>query len=189
VQGGGFGGSFATTVTRMKKMEIGAFSWTEPMVLFSGATTGGLASEDFAGNIGNHILERFKVTFDYERRLVHLEPGARFSQRDHFTSAGVRLGKIDGRVLALEVLPGSPAAVAGMKVPDQIVAVDGKPVESYTIDQLSQLFEHGPDGRKHTIEALRLKSDPGLAALSGGSKLPADGWKKKKFRFALKEML
>jgi len=189
VQGGGFGGSFATTVTRMKKMEIGPFSWTEPMILFSGATSGGLASEDFAGNIGNHILERFKVTFDYERRVVHLEPGARFGQRDYFTSAGVRLGKIDGRVLALEVLPGSPAAQAGIKVVDQIVAVDGKPVESYTIDQLSEMFEHGPEGRKHTFEVLRLKSGGDSVAVGNGSKLPAEGWKKKKFKIALREML
>ena len=187
VQGGGFGGSFATTVTRMKKMEIGPFTWNEPMVLFSGATTGGLASEDFAGNIGNHILERFRVTFDYERRVVHLEPGARFQQRDYFTSSGMRLGRVDGKALALEILPGSPAADAGMRIGDQVVKVDGRPIGSYSIDELSRMFEHGPNGRKHTFEILRLKS--GASVATGNGKLPAEGWSRRKVRIALREML
>ena len=41
----------------------------------SGAASGALASEDYAGNIGNQILERFRCTFDYERRDA--PPGAR----------------------------------------------------------------------------------------------------------------
>ena len=155
VTGGGFGGTFSSTVTRMKKMEIGTFSWDEPVVLLSGATTGGLASEDYAGNIGNHILERFKATFDYEHRVVYLEPGARFGQRDRFSSAGFLLGKVAGRIRALQVLEGSPGARAGLRVNDEVIALDKKPLASYTVDQLSRLFEQGPDGEKHTLEVVR----------------------------------
>jgi hypothetical protein len=155
VTGGGFGGTFASTVARMKKMEIGPFAWDEPVVLLSGATSGGLASEDYAGNIGNHILERFKATFDYEHHVVYLEPGARFGQRDRFSSAGFLLGKIAGKVRALQVLEGSPGARAGLRANDEVVGVDRKPLAAYTVDQLSQLFERGADGEKHTLEVVR----------------------------------
>src|SRR5436309_5620241 len=60
---------------------IGPYSWREPMLTFSGASSGALASEDYAGNIGNQILQRFKCTFDYERRVLYLEPSDRKSTR------------------------------------------------------------------------------------------------------------
>src|SRR5436190_22697951 len=56
--GGGFGGMFTNTITRMKKLAIGPYSWTDPLVSLSSTTTGALASEDYAGNVGNQILER-----------------------------------------------------------------------------------------------------------------------------------
>ena len=72
VMGGGFGGTFTTRMVRMKKIEIGPYSWADPVVSLSQATVGAFTSEDYAGNIGNRILERFKVTLDYERRQMWL---------------------------------------------------------------------------------------------------------------------
>src|SRR5262249_41581266 len=66
VTGGGFGGTFQSRLTRMKKLSIGPYSWEHPIVSLSSAATGALASEDYAGNIGNQILQRFKCTLDYE---------------------------------------------------------------------------------------------------------------------------
>src|SRR5262249_23409138 len=91
IDGVGFGGSFSSEVGRLSSMSLGPYEWDDPVVTVSGATTGAFASEEFAGNIGNRILERFRVTFDYERRQVYLEPGRRYTDRDHLTRAGVLL--------------------------------------------------------------------------------------------------
>jgi hypothetical protein len=101
VVGGGFGGTFSSTLTRMSKLEIGPYAWDQPMLTFSGATSGALASEDYAGNIGNQILERFRCTFDYERRVLYLEPGERYATKDRFSRSGVQLGRYGDVIKAI----------------------------------------------------------------------------------------
>ncbi len=152
---GGFGGTFTSHIGRMKKMEIGPYAWSSPLVILSGARTGGLASEDYAGNIGNDIFERFKCTLDYEHRMLYLEPGKRFAKPDRFTRAGVQLARFGDTVRAMQVLAGSAAAAAGIKEGDEVVALDGKPILTWTQDVLTEMFEQGAAGEKHTLELLR----------------------------------
>jgi hypothetical protein len=149
--GGGFGGTFSGDITRMKRMDVGPFGWDDPIVILSGATEGGLASEDFAGNIGNQVLERFLVTFDYTHKTVWLKPGSRYAKRDEFSLAGLQLARFDGAVRAMNVLAGSPAERAGLKEGDEVLAVDGRDMKDWTYDALDALFEHGTPGSRHTI--------------------------------------
>lgn len=155
VTGGGFGGTFTNRLTRMKKIEIGPFSWDAPLVALSGATTGALASEDYSANIGNHLLERFVCTFDYARRVLYLEPGPRYAERDGFSRAGVQLVKEDGVVTAMQVLPGSPAAKAGIAEGDAVVSIDGRAIDTWTYDETRQLLEDGAVGRQVELEVRR----------------------------------
>ncbi len=154
VVGGGFGGTFTSTLTRMKTMTLGPYSWKDPMLSFSGAASGALASEDYAGNIGNQILQRFVCTFDYEHRRLYLEPSARFHERDHFSRAGVQLARYGDAVKAMQVLPGSPAARAGLAQGDEVTSIDSKPVLNYTADDLQRLFEDGKAGARVTLQAV-----------------------------------
>jgi len=155
VLGGGFGGTFTSHVTRMKRMEIGPYSWKDPVVILSGAERGGLASEDLAGNIGNEVFERFKCTFDYEHRQLYLEPGKRYRKADRFSRAGVQLARFGDAVKAMQVLPGSAAEAAGIQEGDEIVSLDGRPILEWTQDSVTELFENGSPGEKHTLELVR----------------------------------
>jgi len=170
VMGGGFGGTFTSIAGRMKSMEIGPYAWKDPLVVLSGAETGGLASEDYAGNIGNEVFERFICTFDYERRMLYLEPGKRYGKADRFSRAGVQLARYGDTVKAMQVLPGSAAAAAGIQEGDEVATLDGKPILSWTQDSVSSMFENGAVGEKHTLEIVR------------------DG-KKRKVTIKLKEMI
>jgi hypothetical protein len=152
---GGFGGTFTSTLGRMKKMAIGPYSWTDPLVILSGAETGGLASEDYAGNIGNEILDRFKCTFDYEHRMLYLEPGQNYGKRDRFSLAGVQLARYGETIKAMQVLPGSAAAEAGLKEGDEVASLDGKAILTYQPDQVNDMFEKGAAGEKHTLGVMR----------------------------------
>ncbi len=154
VSGAGFGGEFQNTLGRAKAMAFGPYRWTEPMVTVSHATEGAFASEEFAGNVGNRILERFRVTLDYDGRRVWLEPGARYHERDSFTRAGILLTHEDGRVLARSVLPGSPAAKAKLAEGDEIVKVDGRPIGEWNLRDLEELFERGANGRRVPFEVV-----------------------------------
>ena len=147
VSGAGFGGNFQSTLGRLSHMELGSHGWNQPIVLLSRAREGAFASEEFAGNIGNRILERFRVTLDYERRQVILEPGKRYRDRDVLTRTGVMLGWYGDHVEALSVLPGSPAARAGLREGERVLAVNGTPILEWKVPALERVLEDGPDGR------------------------------------------
>jgi PDZ domain/Aspartyl protease len=163
VSGAGFGGQFTSALGRARSMALGPYRWPDPMLSASRATEGAFASEEFAGNVGNRILERFRVTLDYDGRRVWLEPGARYRERDSFTRAGVLLVREGGRVEARSVLPGSPAERAGLREGDQVTSVDGRPMADWTLRELDELFERGADGRRVALGVVR---DGGPATLT-----------------------
>ena len=140
---------------RLKRMDIGPYGWNDPIVLLSSATEGAFASEEFAGNIGNRLLERFRLTLDYERRQVFLEPSKRYRERDVLTRTGLMLGWYGDHVNALSVLPGSPAAKAGLREGERVSAVDGKPILEWDVRVLERHLEDGPDGRSFTLTVER----------------------------------
>lgn len=155
VTGTGFGGEFSSTLGRLDRMQVGRHGWADPMVTCSEAVEGAFASEEFAGNIGNRLLERFKVTLDYERRQVILEPGARVAQRDRFTQFGAQLAREGDRVVVRSVLPGSPAARAGLEAGDRVIRVGGEDVATWDVRALETRIEDRPSGAKLKVEIQR----------------------------------
>jgi len=147
VDGVGFGGTFASTMGRLRRMRIGPYEWDDPIVVLSGANDGAFASEEFAGNIGNGVLERFTVTFDYARRQVVLEPGARYDTRDHLTRAGILFTRLDGIVRVASVLAGSPGERAGLQAWDEVIAIEDRPVAAWDLPQVTATFDDGEAGR------------------------------------------
>jgi len=135
-------------------MSLGPYEWDDPVVTVSHATEGAFASEEFAGNVGNRILERFRVTLDYERRQVYLEPGKHYGDRDHLTRAGLLLTKRDGKVGVESVLANSPAERAGLKPGDQVLVVDGRDIASWDLPGITALFDDGEPGRKVPLRVL-----------------------------------
>lgn len=171
VEGVGFGGHFTTRYGRLSRMAIGPYAWDAPMVSVARAAEGAFASEEFAGNIGNRVLERFTVTLDYDHRRIWLEPGERFASRDALSRSGMLVGRAGGKVVALSVLPGSPAHAAGIRDDDELVSVQGKPAGEWTLSALDAVLEQGEIGSRVKIEVLR------------------DGKKKSKHTVTLREML
>jgi hypothetical protein len=155
VVGGGFGGTYTSFLIRLHSVTLGPFSWKEPMVILSGAKSGALASEDYAGNIGNQILERFRCTFDYERKTLWLEPSSRYGERDRFSRSGVQLARQGDAIKAMQVIPDSPAHRAGIREGDEIASIGGRAALDWTPEELQQLFENGDVGRVIPFEVMK----------------------------------
>jgi len=168
--GGGFGGTFTTRIVRMKKLEIGPYSWKHPLVSLSQATSGAFTSEDYAGNIGNRLLERFKVTLDYERRQMWLEPGKLHARRDPMSRSGLQLVRYADTVKVASVLAGSAAQKAGLLEGDVVSTLDGKPILALGFEGAAAILDESEEGSSHTLVIVR-------------------AGKTKKIRLALREML
>ncbi|HTM58597.1 MAG TPA: aspartyl protease family protein [Candidatus Udaeobacter sp.] len=160
VAGGGIGGGFVSTLCRLDSVNIGPYSWPEPVAALALHTRGGIGSKDIGGNIGNSVLERFKCTFDYARQILYLEPGRRYVERDRVSRFGALFARLGSNVIAGNVLTGSAAYEAGLRWYDEIISIDGKPLEKWTREEVDRVLEEGVVGSEHTVVYRRFDFDP-----------------------------
>lgn len=79
------------------------------------------------GTIGNNLLRRFVLYMDYGRQQIILEKGADFDRRFAEDRSGLQLYLGDhDRVMVALAAPGTPAAEAGLRAGDVILAMDGR---------------------------------------------------------------
>jgi hypothetical protein len=57
-----------------KALRIGPFSFRDPMLRLYTSASGAGGDMTTDGALGNEILRRFTVTFDYARKRLELEP-------------------------------------------------------------------------------------------------------------------
>ena len=143
---GGIGGAFPETVCRLDSLQLGPFRFTEPVAGLTTTRRGGAGSKEIQGNIGTTVLERFKCTFDYAHGTLWLEPGQRYAQREAFTRSGLWFTRWAGVVVVFGVVKDSPAAEAGFKIRDVLRAINGKPIERWSPEELDRLLKDGPVG-------------------------------------------
>ena len=141
----GVGGEFPLPVGRAESVRVGGFTLPRPVTGFpTGGTFGG---EGKVGNIGTAVLRRFKVVFDYSRKLVHLEPTKSFNDPFEFDMSGLGLAS-EGPSFSVfrvaRVLPGTPAAEAGLRPGDEIVSFAGRPVAGTRLADVRELLRR-PD--------------------------------------------
>ncbi|HKR01802.1 MAG TPA: aspartyl protease family protein [Pyrinomonadaceae bacterium] len=152
----GLGGETKRLVTRARSFQLGSFVMREPFVDLSRDAGGALASREFDGIIGGEFLRRFKVIFDLRRHRLILEPGPRFSEPYEYNMSGMGL-RAEGEQFDVfkvhRVFENSPAAAAGVREGDRIVAIDGKPARTFTLERLYRLFKQ--EGREYSFEIER----------------------------------
>lgn len=100
--------------------------------LFTGER-GAFAAKNLAGNIGAGVLSRFTVTFDYARQQMYLEKNRLFDRPDAHDRSGLWINRAGDAFQVEDVVPGSPAAQAGIRAGDRITAVDGTPAAGLSL--------------------------------------------------------
>jgi hypothetical protein len=141
--GGGIGGEVVHHVGRLQALRLGNLTVDAPVVTFSQERTGALASDEYAGIIGADILRRYRVTFDYSRNRLILEPHPDAPKSYEFDMSGLFLiAEGDGfRTLKVRsVIAGSPAAQAGVQPGDILTAVDGVSGDRLTLEKARRSF-------------------------------------------------
>ncbi len=78
----------------------------------------------------------------------------RISTTGSYTGIGIEVDEVDGKVMVVTPIAGSPAARSGMRSGDQVIAVDGTSVEAHNLQgAIVQLRGHA--GSKVTVTVLR----------------------------------
>jgi hypothetical protein len=90
-------------------------------------------------NVGIEMLKSFVVTVDAGGRALYLSNGKAAQVRKE--RAGVRFEMAGDRLNVAYVSPDGPAAKAGLKAGDQVMSVDGVPVDSDYYERPDWVFD------------------------------------------------
>lgn len=165
--GRGMGGVMTGQVGRIAGFELGGHRMKGVIATFPDSAfenPRGLDSRD--GNLGGGILGRFNVTLDYPHDRLLLVPNSRMAEPFEWEMTGARFDLDDaGRLVASEVLAGSPAEAAGIAVGDTLVAVEGQPADARQLQRQRSRFREpgrmitmtvrGPGGERTVKLTLR----------------------------------
>jgi hypothetical protein len=78
------------------------------------------------GLIGNEILRRFNLIINYPQNEIHLSPNLYFDAPFEYGYAGLTIALVNDRIVVEDVIVGSPAAVAGFQIGDEMISVDNQ---------------------------------------------------------------
>jgi hypothetical protein len=153
--GWGIGGRAEGRLARGGRLVIGGVAVEAPVLRLPVDNGGALAMRHVAGNIGGEILRRFVVTFDYARRVVHLETDDAAARPFDIDRSGLWInGHARGAVVGA-VMSGGPADEAGLRVDDVLTAIDREPVGPIGLDALRRRLAEWPAGRRVVVDVLR----------------------------------
>jgi len=142
-------------VGRVPSVQLGRFTFKNPIAIFFQDKKGVIASPEFDGVIGGEILRRFKVIYDYSRQQMILEPNRYISQPEEYDMSGILLiaEGTDFRTFKVkQIIEGSPAIAAGLREGDIISAVDNKPAANFTLEQIRRMFKQKGRSYQLTVE-------------------------------------
>jgi len=122
--GEGIGGKITMSLTLVKELKLGPYRFRNiPTYIFE--DTYNVTSYPYLGGlIGNDILRRFNIIFNYAKRDIHLLPNSHFRDPFDYSYSGIELYFINGQIEMGAVAKGSPAELAGIKQGDIVVAVN-----------------------------------------------------------------
>ena len=156
VDGWGVGGPSRSHVTRGDALRVaGAISVDHPIVGLATDKKGSFADPTISGNIGGGVLKRYVVTFDYAHNMMYVKPTTgSVTDLDTYDRAGAWFNVDDDAFKVIDVTKGGPAEQAGLKIGDEIAAIDGVPAKDL---HLYAVRERLRDTAPGTVVDFRLK--------------------------------
>lgn len=123
-QAEGMGGKTQMRLTIIKEVKLGPYKFRDvPTYLYKDDYN--VTSYPFTGGlIGNDLLRRFNMTFNYPDREIHLLPNNHFNEDFDYAYSGLSIYYIEGKIVVDDVIKGSPADIAKFKPNDVLMVVD-----------------------------------------------------------------
>jgi Aspartyl protease/PDZ domain len=124
IQVQGFGGKKQMLLTVMKEVKIGPYRFRRVPTNILDDEYNATSYPFLGGLVGSDILRRFNLTINYPKREIHLLPNSHFRDEFDYSYTGINMFYEDGKIIADDVIAGSPAYNCGLKQGDVIIAVD-----------------------------------------------------------------
>lgn len=139
VEAQGLGGKKRMMITIIKEVKIGPYTFRKVPTHILDDEFNATSYPYLGGLIGNDILRRFNIVFNYQKREIHLLPNSHFGESFDYSYTGMSIYNIDGKIVIDDVIPGTPAFKAGFKKDDVVFAVNNN--FSQDINQYKNLLQ------------------------------------------------
>ena len=122
-QAEGMGGRLQMRLTVVKMVQVGNYRFRNvPTYLFKDEFR--VTSYPFVGGLlGNDLLRRFNLIINYPKKEIHLQPNTHFNEPFDYAYTGMAIYYNEGLIIVEDIIIGSPADKAGLKVDDVIIGV------------------------------------------------------------------
>ncbi|MBC7903770.1 MAG: aspartyl protease family protein [Gemmatimonadaceae bacterium] len=126
----GLGGKKHMDLTTVKEFRLGPYRFRKvPAYVFFDEFN--VTQYPYLGGlIGNDLLRRFNVIFNYEKRDVYITPNTHFREPFDYSYTGINFYVIDGDIVVTDVMKSSPAEKAGFLPGDIILAMNNNPTRN-----------------------------------------------------------
>ncbi|MEM7299358.1 MAG: PDZ domain-containing protein, partial [Bacteroidota bacterium] len=136
--GRGLSGNVYGKLGRAPSFEFGEFVFQDVIAGYPDSASLNMLPKEvkWYGNIGSEILSRFTVVFNYHRGRMFVKKNPAYRQEFEYNVSGLEVissGEEYDTFIISYVRPDSPADQAGLKVNDEIVAMNGFSLESVDI--------------------------------------------------------
>src|SRR5580704_6564872 len=151
----GLTGEFHMSIVRLPSVEFAGYKLDKPLVAFMHTAPGpSLSAND--GFVGNSLLHRFTVIFDYSRERVIFEPNSSFADPFKGNMTGIKVDPESDVTRGFEVVyveERSPAAKAGVRTGDRIVEINGVRSSTLLFESFREMFT--AEGAPFTLKVER----------------------------------
>ncbi|MCZ6694412.1 MAG: aspartyl protease family protein [Bacteroidetes bacterium] len=103
---------------------------------------GVMAFTSFDGTIGNELLKRFNLVFDDRNGKLHMRPNSHYLSAFPVNCSGltIKFNENKSKIVIDNIVKNSPAQNAGLRINDEILAVNFKPSFDYELMEINQLL-------------------------------------------------
>ena len=133
-QAEGLGGKKVMELTVLKEVRIGPYKFKQvPTHIFEDEFN--VTSYPLLGGlIGNDLLRRFNLILNYPEQSIYIKPNSHSFENFDYAYTGLGIYQVDSEIKIIDIIPGSPADIAGFQTGDVIFSIENnysKNIQSY----------------------------------------------------------
>ena len=158
--GNGLTGAVKGRMGRVSTLKLGSFKLMDVLSNYPDYNIDSLTNRGRNGNLGAEILSRFNTTYDYQNRCMYIQKNEKFGRPFEHDMAGIELYTESGppsRTIINKIEPESPAALVGLKEGDEIISINFKKIDDYSLDDIGSMLK-AKSGYSVILEVWRGKS-------------------------------
>lgn len=160
--GRSLGGDLFGWIGRTKQLNIGGLKFYDIITSFPDETDYSYVIKETGrqGSLGSEVLSRMEMVIDYPRERLLYKKSSTYINPFEYDMSGITpkiLPSEERRIYVAQVKQSSAAAIAGIKVFDEIIKINNIPIEFWQITDIIKLFR-SEVGKRVSITILR--ADP-----------------------------